>query len=74
MSEKKIALVTGGTGGIGTAICIGLAEQGRTVIAGYFPPDKETAEAWQKARKTEGYDIEIVPGDVQFRSQPANDG
>lgn len=64
MSEKKIALVTGGTGGIGTAICIGLAEQGRTVIAGYFPPDKETAEAWQKARKTEGYDIEIVPGDV----------
>jgi len=64
VSEKKIALVTGGTGGIGTAICIGLAEQGRTVIAGYFPPEKETAEAWQKARKAEGYDIEIVPGDV----------
>ena len=64
MSEKKIALVTGGIGGIGTAICIGLAEQGRTVIAGYFPPEKETAEAWQKARKAEGYDIEIAPGDV----------
>jgi acetoacetyl-CoA reductase len=64
VSEKKIALVTGGTGGIGTAICIGLAEQGRLVIAGYFPPEKEIAEAWQKARKLDGYDIEIVPGDV----------
>ncbi len=64
MNEKKIALVTGGTGGIGSAICIGLAQQGRQVIAGYFPPEKEAAEAWQKARKEEGYDIEIVAGDV----------
>jgi acetoacetyl-CoA reductase len=64
MSEKKIALVTGGIGGIGTAICIRLAQQGRLVIAGYFPPEKEAAEAWQKARKDEGYDIEIVAGDV----------
>lgn len=64
MSEKKIALVTGGTGGIGTAICIRLALQGRLVIAGYFPPEKEAAEAWQRARKAEGYDIEIAAGDV----------
>ena len=64
MNEKKIALVTGGTGGIGSAICIGLAQQGRQVIAGYFPPEKEAAEAWQKARKAEGYDIELVAGDV----------
>ena len=64
MNKKKIALVTGGTGGIGTAICIGLAEQGRLVIAGYFPPEKEIAEAWQQARKAEGFDIEIVAGDV----------
>lgn len=64
MNEKKIALVTGGTGGIGSAICVGLAQQGRQVIAGYFPPEKEAAEAWQAARKAEGYDIEIVAGDV----------
>jgi len=64
VSEKKIALVTGGTGGIGSAICIGLAEQSRKVVAGYFPPEKEAAEAWQKARQEEGYDIEIVAGDV----------
>ncbi len=64
MNEKKIALVTGGTGGIGSAICIGLAEQGRKVVAGYFPPEKDAAEAWQKARQEEGYDIEIAAGDV----------
>jgi len=64
MREQKIALVTGGTGGIGSAICIGLAKQGRKVIAGYFPPEKEAAEVWQMARKAEGYDIEITPGDV----------
>ncbi len=64
MSEKKLALVTGGTGGIGSAICIGLAKQGRKVVAGYYPPEKEAAEAWQQARQEEGYDIEITAGDV----------
>ena len=64
MNDKKIALVTGGIGGIGSAICIGLTEQGRKVVAGYFPPEKEAAEAWQKARRKEGYDIEIAAGDV----------
>ena len=64
MSGQKIALVTGGTGGIGSAICKGLADQGRKVIAGYFPPEKSAAEAWQQARRQEGYDMEIVAGDV----------
>ncbi len=64
MNNQKIALITGGTGGIGTAICIALADQGRKVIAGYFPPDKEIAVAWQQKRKTDGYNIEIVACDV----------
>ena len=64
MTGQKIAFITGGTGGIGTAICIGLAQQGRRVIAGYYPPEQEAAEAWQKARKAEGYDFEIAAGDV----------
>lgn len=64
MNNQKIALITGGTGGIGTAICIALADQGRKVIAGYFPPDKEIALAWQQKHKADGYDIEIVAGDV----------
>jgi len=64
MKNQKIAFVTGGTGGIGTAICIGLAQQGRRVVAGYYPPEQEAAEAWQTARKQDGYDIEIAAGDV----------
>jgi len=64
MNNQKIALVTGGTGGIGTAICMALADQGRQVIAGYFPPEKELAETWQQKHKLDGYDFEIVACDV----------
>ncbi|MDH3762666.1 MAG: acetoacetyl-CoA reductase [Gammaproteobacteria bacterium] len=64
MTKQKIALVTGGTGGIGTAICIALADQGRKVIAGYFPPEEQQAMAWQQKYKTDGYDFEIVACDV----------
>lgn len=64
MSQAKIALVTGGNGGIGTDICKALVDQGRHVVAGYYPPEKEAAEAWQQARREEGYEIDIVAGDV----------
>ncbi len=64
MKNKKIALVTGGTGGIGTAVCIGLAQQNRRVVAGYYTPERDAAEAWQRARKSEGYNFDIAPGDV----------
>jgi len=64
MQETRTALVTGGTGGIGTEICKALLGQGRHVIAGYYPPEREAAEAWQAERKAEGYDIDIFAGDV----------
>jgi acetoacetyl-CoA reductase len=64
MSERRIALVTGGNGGIGTAICKELAENGITVIAGYFGPEKDGAEKWQSDMKEQGYDFHIVGGDV----------
>ena len=64
MDTQKIALVTGGIGGIGTAICIALADQGRKVIAGYFPPEAEIASAWQAKHRDNGYDFEIVACDV----------
>ncbi len=64
MNDPKIALVTGGTGGIGTAICIALADQGRKVIANYFPPEKEQADAWLASHQAAGRDFDIVPCDV----------
>ncbi|UCH40481.1 MAG: SDR family NAD(P)-dependent oxidoreductase, partial [Gammaproteobacteria bacterium] len=64
MNKQKIALVTGGTGGIGTAICIALADQGRKVIAGYFPPEAEQAMAWQQKHRNNDYEFEIVACDV----------
>jgi acetoacetyl-CoA reductase len=40
--EKKIALVTGGVGGIGSAICRTLVQQGHFVVANYAIPGTET--------------------------------
>ena len=58
----KVALVTGGTGGIGAAICLKLAEQGAKVATNYR--NKEKAEAWQKECKDKGFDIAIYQVDV----------
>jgi acetoacetyl-CoA reductase len=38
---KKVALVTGGVGGIGTAICKKLAADGHFVVANYAIPGSE---------------------------------
>ncbi|MGI9317119.1 MAG: acetoacetyl-CoA reductase [bacterium] len=62
--SNKIALITGGTGGIGAAICTELFDKGCTIIAGYFPPEKELAEAWQAQNREKGYDFTLAPVDV----------
>ncbi|GAB2505713.1 beta-ketoacyl-ACP reductase [Pseudoxanthomonas sangjuensis] len=60
--SQRVALVTGGTGGIGTAICKKLADMGHKVATNYR--NKEKADAWQARMKADGYDITLVPGDV----------
>ena len=60
--SARVALVTGGTGGIGTAICKRLADMGHRVATNYRNADK--AKAWQAQMQAEGYDMTIVPGDV----------
>ena len=61
---KRVALVTGGNGGIGSAICRELAARGNLVVAGYFPPEKESAEAWQQQMADQGVSIELAAMDV----------
>ena len=64
MSELtgKIALVTGGTGGIGAAICTKLAASGAKLATNYR--NEEKAKAWQVKVKEQGYDIAIYQADV----------
>jgi acetoacetyl-CoA reductase len=62
--ERMTAVVTGGTGGIGTTICKRLATNYQ-VIACYFKGGRhDEAKQWQIALKEEGYDIEIVYADI----------
>lgn len=60
--ESRVALVTGGTGGIGTAIICRLARMGHRVATNYR--DEGKARAWQQRMKDEGFDVVLAPGDV----------
>ena len=63
MNKKKIALVTGGVGGIGTAICQSLAQDGHRVIANYIVPDSQIP--WLQTMQAAGFsDVGIAFGDV----------
>jgi len=64
---SRVALVTGGTGGIGTAICKRLADQGHRVATNYR--NEEKARAWQQRMQADGYDFPIFPGDVASPEQ-----
>lgn len=61
---KKIALVTGGVGGIGSVICRELAQKGYRVVAGYHPAEETAAKAKEVEWEVEGLDIHIASGDV----------
>jgi acetoacetyl-CoA reductase len=60
--KGKVALVTGGTGGIGAAICLKLAESGAKVATNYR--NEEKAKAWQAEAKKAGHDIAVYQVDV----------
>lgn len=62
--KSMVAVVTGGTGGIGTAICQRLAVDFQ-VVACYFKNGRhEEAKEWQVEQKKQGFDIDIVYGDI----------
>ncbi|QZA78994.1 beta-ketoacyl-ACP reductase [Deefgea tanakiae] len=58
----KVALVTGGMGGIGTAICRKLADDGFHVVTTYSKPGKELA--WLEDNKAAGYSFHAYECDV----------
>ncbi|MBK7617600.1 MAG: acetoacetyl-CoA reductase [Vitreoscilla sp.] len=59
---NKVAYVTGGMGGIGTAICQRLAKEGFTVIAGCGP--SRDATKWLDEQKALGYSFHASVGNV----------
>jgi len=62
--ERRIAIVTGGTGGIGSAICRQLAGD-YSVIACYFKDGKhDEAKHWQEVQRKAGFDVEIIYADM----------
>ena len=60
---QRIAVVTGGMGGLGEAICEKLAKMGYRVIATYSSGNTRAGQ-WLKDRKAEGYDFYAVQVDV----------
>jgi len=61
---KKTALVTGGIGGIGSAICQQLATDGMRVYAVHLPAETTQAEQWRACMQQQGSDVDIVATDV----------
>ncbi len=69
-SKKRTVLVTGATGGLGTAMCKKLYQDGYNVVGNYHT--KEKAEKWMIQMKEEGFNIELFFGDVSDFNSTAN--
>ena len=61
--KDQVAIVTGGTKGIGRAICLLFAEQGAKVIAN-FSKDVNAAEDLKKEAKSRGLNLGLFKADV----------
>jgi len=62
-AQKRVALVTGGMGGLGEAICVKLAALGYAVVTTYSPANTG-AEKWLREMRERGYDFHAYPCDV----------
>ena len=62
--EGQTAIVTGGTGGLGTAICRRLSSAGLKVVANHHPGDADRAATWLSVQAGEGFDFKLASADV----------
>lgn len=63
---KGVALVTGGTGGIGSAISQRLANDFQVVACYFKNGNHEEAKKWQAEQKTQGFDVDIIYADLSL--------
>jgi len=61
--KQRIAFVSGGMGGIGTAVCRRLARSGARVVAGCLP-GYEKKDAWLAQMQAEGLQVHAAEGNV----------
>ena len=60
---QRVAVVTGGMGGLGEAICIKLAQMGYRVVATYSTGNTKSGE-WLQEMKTKGFEMKAAQVDV----------
>jgi len=60
---QRVALITGGMGGLGEAICIKMAALGYKVVTTHSPGNTK-AQEWLDAMKKLGYSFHAYPADV----------
>jgi len=61
--KQRIVFVSGGMGGIGTAVCRRLARIGAKVVAGCLP-DYDNKDEWLASMRGEGLQVYAAEGDV----------
>ena len=61
-NNKRVVLVTGATGGLGTAMCEALHKQNYRVVANYR--NKEKADVWAKQMSEKNIAVDLFYGDV----------
>ncbi len=60
---NKVAVITGGMGGLGEIISTKMADAGYVVVVTYSPSNKN-ADKWLQAMKAKGYNFRAFPVDV----------
>jgi acetoacetyl-CoA reductase len=61
-NQKRVVLVTGATGGLGTAMCEALYKEGYRVLANYRSKDK--ADGWKMMMDSKNIKVDLFYGEV----------